>query len=503
AYKEEPPNVSLNDLSAAPIYRGHPKKEMVAFLINVSWGTEYIPDILTVLKEKNIKATFFIEGKWAKENAEHVQMIFEEGHVIGNHAYSHPDMARLSNQAILEEINQTNDVIEAIIEEEPTWFAPPSGSFSDHVVDIADNLKMETILWTVDTIDWKNPSTSVMINRVMDKIHPGATILMHPTASIANGLGPLIEEIESEGYELGTIVNLESERSFSLIQKHTCKNGVRTVLENIPTVRSVTIGIWVLAGSRNETKQTNGISHFLEHMFFKGTKTRTAQDIAEAFDSIGGQVNAFTSKEYTCYYARVLDSHKEYALDILADMFFNSKFDEEEMAREKKVILEEIKMSEDTPDDIIHDLLANAAYDGHPLGYPILGTEEHLNSFTSDSLRNYIREKYVPENIVISVAGNVDEAFISKVEEHFGSFESEASPTHLLIPDFHSKSVRRQKDTEQAHLCMGYPGLPVGDEQVYSLILMNNVLGGSMSSRLFQEVRENRGLAYPVFSYHS
>lgn len=288
-----------------------------------------------------------------------------------------------------------------------------------------------------------------------------------------------------------------------MIQKHTCKNGVRTVLENIPTVRSVTIGIWVLTGSRNETKQNNGISHFLEHMFFKGTQTRTAQDIAEAFDSIGGQVNAFTSKEYTCYYARVLDSHKEYALDILADMFFNSKFDEEEMAREKKVILEEIKMSEDTPDDIIHDLLAKAAYDGHPLGYPILGTEEHLNSFTSDSLRNYIKEKYIPENIVISVAGNVDEAFISKVEEHFGSFESEASPTQLLKPGFHSKSVRRQKDTEQAHLCMGYPGLPVGDEQVYSLILMNNVLGGSMSSRLFQEVRENRGLAYSVFSYHS
>ncbi|MBU5466730.1 polysaccharide deacetylase family protein [Virgibacillus sp. MSJ-26] len=212
AYKEIPPNVSLNDLSAAPIYRGHPKKEMAAFLINVSWGTEYIPDILTVLKEKNIKATFFIEGKWAKENAEHVQMIYEEGHVIGNHAYSHPDMARLSNQDILDEINQTNDVIEAIIEEEPTWFAPPSGSFSDHVVDIADNLNMETILWTVDTIDWKNPSTSVMINRVMDKIHPGATILMHPTASIANGLGPLIEEIESEGYELGTIENLLSEK---------------------------------------------------------------------------------------------------------------------------------------------------------------------------------------------------------------------------------------------------------------------------------------------------
>src|SRR5699024_5567551 len=188
-------------------------------------------------------------------------------------------------------------------------------------------------------------------------IHPGATILMHPTSSITTGLETLIKEIKDENYELGTIENLlseerqvllVSERSIPLIQKYTCENGVRTVLENIPTVRSVTIGIWVLAGSRNETEENNGISHFLEHMFFKGTPSRTAQQIAEAFDSIVGQVNAFTSKEYTCYYARVLDTHKEYALDILADMFFNSNFDEEEMDREKKVILEEIKMAEDT-----------------------------------------------------------------------------------------------------------------------------------------------------------
>lgn len=208
AYDEVSPKVSLDDLPAAPIYRGHPKKDMVAFLINVSWGSEYIPDILTTLKEKNIKATFFIEGKWAKENAEYVKMISEQGHAIGNHAYNHPDMARLSNQAILEQITQTNDVIEAITEEKPKWFAPPSGSFSDHVVEIADNLNMETILWTVDTIDWKNPSTSVMINRVMGKIHPGATILMHPTSSIANGLEALIEKIEAEDYEIGTIENL-------------------------------------------------------------------------------------------------------------------------------------------------------------------------------------------------------------------------------------------------------------------------------------------------------
>jgi len=288
-----------------------------------------------------------------------------------------------------------------------------------------------------------------------------------------------------------------------LIQKYTYKNGVRTVLENIPTVRSVTIGIWVLAGSRNETEENNGISHFLEHMFFKGTSTRTAQQIAEAFDSIGSQVNAFTSKEYTCYYARVLDTHKEYALDILADMFFNSNFDEEEMDREKKVILEEIKMAEDTPDDIIHDLLAQATYDNHPLGFPILGTEDHLKSFTNDTLKHYIEEKYVPENIVISVAGNVDQTFINKIENYFGSFKSKDHSSQLLKPTFHSNSIERPKETEQAHLCLGYKGLPIGNDQIYSLILMNNVLGGSMSSRLFQEIRENKGLAYSVFSYHS
>lgn len=211
AYEQVSPEVSLDDLPAAPIYRGHPEKNMVAFLINVSWGTEFIPDILTTLKDNNIKATFFIEGKWAKENADHVKMIYEQKHVIGNHAYNHPDMARISNQAILEQITQTNDVIEAIINEKPKWFAPPSGSFTEHVVEIGDNLNMETVLWTVDTIDWKNPSTSVMINRVIDKVHPGATILMHPTAPIANGLGELIKEIKIKDYEIGTIENLLSE----------------------------------------------------------------------------------------------------------------------------------------------------------------------------------------------------------------------------------------------------------------------------------------------------
>lgn len=288
-----------------------------------------------------------------------------------------------------------------------------------------------------------------------------------------------------------------------MIEKHTSKNGLRIVLENIPAVRSVTIGIWILTGSRNETTLNNGISHFLEHMFFKGTKTRSPQDIAEAFDSIGGQVNAFTSKEYTCFFAKVLDTHKEYALEILADMFFHSSFDEDEMEREKKVIYEEIKMYEDTPDDIVHDLLAQASYGKHPLGYPILGTEEHLKGFKADTLRDYMKEQYIPENVVISVAGNTDDSFIGKIEDYFGSYYADYKPSNIVRPTFLANTIERNKDTEQAHLCLGYDGFPVGDENTYSLIIMNNVLGGSMSSRLFQEVREKQGLAYSVFSYHS
>lgn len=288
-----------------------------------------------------------------------------------------------------------------------------------------------------------------------------------------------------------------------MIERYTCKNGLRIVQEKVPAVRSVTIGVWVLTGSRNETDRNNGISHFLEHMFFKGTKTRSAKDIAEAFDAIGGQVNAFTSKEYTCFYAKVLDNHKELALDILSDMFFNSSFDEEEMEREKKVVLEEIKMYEDTPDDIVHDLLSHASYGEHPLGYPILGTENHLKSFRPDTLRGYIDERYTPDNVVVSVAGNIDESFIENVKSHFGTYESTKKHEPLVKPVFHANHLKRHKETEQAHLCIGYNGLPIGDDLTYSLIIMNNVLGGSMSSRLFQDVREQKGLAYAVFSYHS
>lgn len=288
-----------------------------------------------------------------------------------------------------------------------------------------------------------------------------------------------------------------------MIKKYTCQNGVRIVLENIPHVRSVAIGVWIGTGSRNENEKNNGISHFLEHMFFKGTKTRSAREIAESFDSIGGQVNAFTSKEYTCYYAKVLDEHSDYALEVLADMFFNSTFDEIELKKEKNVVYEEIKMYEDTPDDIVHDLLSKATYGNHPLGYPILGTEETLAKFESDTLREYMDQYYTPENVVISVAGNISESFISEVEKQFGSFETSQRGTEVGAPAFMNQKLARKKDTEQAHLCIGFDGLQVGHEKIYDLIVLNNVLGGSMSSRLFQDVREQKGLAYSVFSYHS
>ena len=288
-----------------------------------------------------------------------------------------------------------------------------------------------------------------------------------------------------------------------MIKRYTCQNGVRIVLENIPTVRSVAIGVWIGTGSRNENVQNNGVSHFLEHMFFKGTKTRTAREIAESFDSIGGQVNAFTSKEYTCYYAKVLDDHAKYALDVLADMFFHSTFDEEELKKEKNVVYEEIKMYEDTPDDIVHDVLSRATFGDHPLGYPILGTEETLTTFNGDTLREYMNEHYTPDNVVVSVAGNISEEFIKDIEKLFGTYETGSKKQKFEKPNFMNQKLAKQKDTEQAHLCIGFNGLQVGHENIYSLIVLNNILGGSMSSRLFQDVREQKGLAYSVFSYHS
>lgn len=288
-----------------------------------------------------------------------------------------------------------------------------------------------------------------------------------------------------------------------MIETYTLQNGVRIVSEHVPGVRSVSIGIWVFTGSRNEVEEINGVSHFLEHMMFKGTKNRTAQQIAEEFDSIGGHVNAFTGKEYTCYYARVLDTYKEYALEILSDMFFHSTFLQDELEREKKVILEEIKMYEDTPDSLVHDLLATALFGEHALGRPILGTEAHIKQMTRDMLIKYMEEHYIPNNIVLSIAGNIDEGFIQTIEKQFSSLDRKNHSVERIQPQFEFNSMIRHKDTEQAHLCLGYEGLAAKDDSLVSLMLVNNALGRGMSSRLFQEIREKRGLAYSVFSYHS
>ncbi|AWB44348.1 peptidase M16 [Paenibacillus sp. CAA11] len=281
------------------------------------------------------------------------------------------------------------------------------------------------------------------------------------------------------------------------------KNGLRVVLEQIPTCRSVSFGIWVKTGSRNESVERNGISHFIEHMLFKGTERYNAKEIAEQFDAIGGNVNAFTSKEYTCYYAKVLDEHLPIAVDVLSDMFFRSLLDEEELRKEKNVILEEISMYEDTPDDMVHDLVSEAAYGQHSLALPILGTEERLEAMNPSHLRAYMREKYTLSNTVISVAGNINDQLLELLEKYFGEFDVQGEADDLQAPDFLGELKFHRKKTEQNHICLSFQGLPIDSERQYAMVLLNNALGGGMSSRLFQEIREKRGLAYSVYSYHS
>lgn len=287
-----------------------------------------------------------------------------------------------------------------------------------------------------------------------------------------------------------------------MIKKHL-SNGVRVVLEKIDSCRSVSFGIWVKTGSRNESPEQNGISHFIEHMLFKGTERYSTKEIAEVFDGIGGNVNAFTTKEYTCYYAKVLDEHLPIAVDVLAEMYFKSVLDEVELAKERNVILEEISMYEDTPDDLVHDLLAKASYGTHPLGYPILGTEANLERMTSQTLREHMHQHYTVENTVISVAGNIDDSLIDLLEKHFGGLHSQHRENSIVPPKFLADSIFHEKSTEQNHICLSLPGLPLKDSRYYAMILLNNTIGGGMSSRLFQEIREKRGLAYSVYSYHS
>ncbi|MGI6449803.1 MAG: M16 family metallopeptidase [Desulfitobacteriia bacterium] len=288
-----------------------------------------------------------------------------------------------------------------------------------------------------------------------------------------------------------------------MYQKHVLPNGVRVLTEEIDHVRSVAIGLWVGAGSRNETEGYEGISHFIEHMFFKGTKNRTAKQLAEALEAVGGQLNAFTTKEFTCYFARVLDEDISLAIDVLSDMFFNSSFDNKEIEKEKNVVIEEIKMYQDTPDEFIHDLFSQYVWNGHPLGKPILGVEETIKSLTREKVIDYLETRYTPGQVVIAVAGKIKHEDIIRELAGFGDFKRERK---VPAPNQPQGSVFRSsvgKDTEQMHIIVGVPGLGQDDEDMYALHIVNNILGGGLSSRLFQEIREQRGLAYSVYSYHS
>lgn len=266
-------------------------------------------------------------------------------------------------------------------------------------------------------------------------------------------------------------------------------------------VRSVSIGVWLTRGSRHESADKSGIAHFVEHMLFKGTATRSAEDIAQAIDSIGGQLDAFTAKEYASYYIKVLDEHLPLAMDILTDIVRNPAFGAEDIEREKKVVVEEIKMVEDTPDDLVHELFTQGFWENHPLGRPILGTRETVESFSAELLRDYFQQAYTARNLIVSAVGHVEHERVRElVEERFGSLPASGSVLGEHAPQVVPKVLIRNKELEQSHLCVGVSSYPQNHDDRYSSYLLNTLLGGSMSSRLFQNVREKRGLAYAVFS---
>ncbi|MDE6181661.1 MAG: insulinase family protein [Eubacteriales bacterium] len=290
-----------------------------------------------------------------------------------------------------------------------------------------------------------------------------------------------------------------------MIEQIKLENGVSVVLEKMDSVRSVAFGIFIKNGSVNEDEKTNGISHFIEHMLFKGTKTRTSKDIAEEMDLIGGQLNAYTSKEYTCYYSRVLDTHLEKAMDILCDMLFNSKFDQEDIDKEAKVILEEISMYEDSPEDIVFTELQKSIWKDTPLGYSVLGNPENIKNFKKEDFINFLQDRYVAENTVIAIAGSFDrDIVLEKIEKYFSKMKKGNTTEKDNIEKAYIPSkLKIQKDIEQLHLCIGFEGISLKSKYNYAMSLLNVIFGGGMSSILFQNVREKHGLAYSIYSYNS
>ncbi|MBZ5591332.1 MAG: insulinase family protein [Acidobacteriia bacterium] len=286
------------------------------------------------------------------------------------------------------------------------------------------------------------------------------------------------------------------------IETTTLPNGVRVLSETMPHVRSVSVGLWVGIGSRRETPEQNGLSHFIEHMVFKGTSKRSAEDIARSVDSIGGNLDAFTSKELVCFNSKVLDEHLALSFDVLSDLVLNPLFREEDMVKEKGVILEELKMDEDSPDYLVHEIFSSNFWKDHPLGKPILGTRETVKRFDRAMMEGYYRDAYSPANLVITAAGNLTHKMLADLAgDYFSDMKPRSPMAAERAPQTHARiALRNKKSLEQVHLCMGVPSYPVPHEDRFTCYVMNTLLGGGMSSRLFQNIRERQGLAYAVFS---
>lgn len=290
-----------------------------------------------------------------------------------------------------------------------------------------------------------------------------------------------------------------------MYKKHVLENGLTIIGEEIPYVKSISLGVWINAGSRIEDEEISGVSHFIEHMLFKGTKNRTSKQIASEIDNLGGQINAFTSKECTCYYVKLLDSHIDIGIDVLSDMILNSKFNEDDLDKERSVIIEELKMYEDSPEDLAYDLLTENIYKNDPLGMNIIGTEESLNRLNREKLLDYFNKYYVPNNSVIAISGNFNfDEIINKIEEKFKVWKKRDVNVDIKKAEFKSCFLTKNKDIEQVNLAMSLEAVPIeSDKEVYALAVINTVFGGSISSRLFQKIREEKGLVYSIYSSQS
>lgn len=289
-----------------------------------------------------------------------------------------------------------------------------------------------------------------------------------------------------------------------MFQKTVLPNGVRVLSETIPYVKSVALGVWIGTGSRFEEEANHGVSHFIEHLMFKGTKTRSAKDIAETVDAVGGQLNAFTAKEHTCYYIKVIDSHLGLGMDILGDMLLNSKFDPEDIKREREVVIEEINMYEDSPDELVHDIHLGKVWSDHPLGRNILGSVESVSTLDYDKIKDYYHSHYTADNLVIAGAGNLThDALVDLATQYFGHLSGVKKFPVQKPPVLTPARCIHTKETEQVHLCLGTLSVPQNSPDLYTAHILNNILGGGISSRLFQAIREDRGLAYSVYSYQT